>query len=229
MILEAAAEGGESAAKSLEQLCETYWFPLYAYARRRGLSIEDAEDVTQGFFQRLLEKGYLRNADPRKGKFRAYLITGFRNFITEDWRRRSAEARGGKVRIIAIDSENAEALLSESGRGDIEEQLAFDHDWAISLFRRALSRLRAECADKEERQKRHEVLSRFLTDNGDAVSYREAARVLGMSDDSVKMSVSRMRRRFKEVLREEVAHTVAKPEDLEEEFRYLVRFFRSGI
>ena len=218
----AASEGDSPEARAaLETLCETYWYPLYVYVRRRGQNEDDARDLTQGFFARLLEKNWVADADPDRGKFRTFLLTALKHYMHDEWDRQRAQKRGGGKLPLSLDFDTAETGYKLEPPDDRTPEDVFDACWADTVMQRARERLRREMLEPGK-EKRFERLEGFVTGEGADVPYREVAEELGMSESAVKVAVYRMRRRFGEILRAEVADTVWRPEDVEPEVRHLL-------
>jgi len=212
---------GKGARPALSKLCELYWDPLYAFVRRQGLSADDAKDLTQGFFTRLLEKNDLAVADPSRGRFRAWLLTAARHYLANEWDRERAKKRGGAQ--LRLPLEDAEAFFSRKHCHGLTPERAYDRRWAEMLLQRVLETLGEEyrLADKESR---FDKLKGTLTrDEGD--SYASIAAELGMEVGAVRIAAFRLRERFKELLHEEILHTVEKPEDVDDELRFLLSTF----
>jgi RNA polymerase sigma-70 factor (ECF subfamily) len=218
-IVLAARDGGSGADGALESLCRIYWPPLYAFARRRGFGPPDAQDLTQEFFARFLEKNYLQSVDRGKGRFRSFLLACFEHFLAKEWRRASAQKRGGRVAFVSFADEALEQRYLEIPAGASPEQL-FEKEWAMTLLDQVLAQLRDEyvAAGKD---RLFDATKVFLTGEKRASSYAELAAGLATTEAALKMCVSRMRQRFGEVLRAEIAHTVASPEDVDDELRAL--------
>ncbi len=215
------AEVSKNQQKALEALCQTYWYPLYGYARRRGYGQQDAEDLTQGFFEFWLTKGCVDRATPQRGKFRAFLITSFKNYLHNDWEKSQARKRGGGSEILSLDLAKAELRFQFAAVPD-DLQRGYDHDWATTVFAAALERLRNDYEASVRKQRVFDLLSPGLWSHGAPASgYAAMAKDLEMSEAAVKMAVSRMRQRFRALLREEVAQTLSDPSDLDAEIRYL--------
>jgi RNA polymerase sigma-70 factor (ECF subfamily) len=222
VVLNAVDASAPDAQEALEKLCCTYWFPLYAYVRRQGHSSEDAQDLTQEFFARLLAKHHLRRANRERGRFRTFLLTSLQSFLRHEWERARAQKRGGGQLAIPWDADRTETRY----RLEVNEQLApdevYDQRWAMALFQLALVRLEQESAAKE-RSIEFEALKRFLsTEPGDG-EYEGVASRLGLSTGTIAVAVHRLRHRYGELVREEVAHTVASASEVEDELRYLAR------
>jgi RNA polymerase sigma-70 factor (ECF subfamily) len=220
LVLAAGRGSRPEASVALATLCETYWYPLYYYLRRRGYRAEEAQDLTQEFFATLLEKGYLKVADPERGRFRSFLLASLNHFLANEWRRRSARKRGGGKPAISLDAESAETRYRQEPAHNLTPEKAYERRWALLLLEKALSTLRDEYA-ASGKAKVFERLSAFLG-GGEHAAYEKAARELDMTEGAVKVAVHRLRRRCREVLRAEVAQTVADPADVDEELRRLM-------
>jgi RNA polymerase sigma-70 factor (ECF subfamily) len=216
----------ESAA-ALETICRAYWYPLYAYARRCGHGVHDAQDLTQEFFSRLLEKRWLDAADREKGRLRTFLIVALKNFMAKEWRRAAAQRRGGRAAHVPLDTDFAESRLAaeSSGAGKIDE--AFDRQWALTLLELSLERLRAEFAGAG-RAGDFEVLKCTLMAARGAIDYAVIATGLGASEGAARVAVHRLRKRFREVYREEISQTLASGAELEDEMRHLAAALAHG-
>ena len=214
-----AAEPGSR--RALGELCETYWYPLYAYVRRRGYRGEDARDLTQAFFTRLLEKNAVGAADPDRGRFRAFLLGALKNFLANEWDREQAQKRGGGRRVLSLDFEAAEGRFSPEPEDPAPPDNAFEREWALEVLQRALQRLREEYAGKGRAQL-FAKLEGCLVPGGATKAYKQLALELAMSEGAVKVAVHRLRSAFREALREEISQTVRGPEELEEELRDLI-------
>jgi RNA polymerase sigma-70 factor (ECF subfamily) len=205
--------------RALAGLCRAYWYPLYAFVRRRGHSPEDARDLTQEFFARLLEKEWLAAVDPQRGRFRSFLLAAMSHFLANEWDRARAQKRGGDQVFVPIDVATAEGRLGREPSTDgSDAERAFERRWALTLLERALERLRAEQDDAG--RARFERLKELLV--GDGGGYGAAAASLGISEGAVKVAVHRLRRQYREAVRREVAQTVLDPESLEDELRALM-------
>jgi len=217
VVLAARGGGADDVARSLESLCEQYWPPLYAFVRHRGHLEHDAQDLTQAFFAKLLEKDWLRAVDPARGRFRAFLLMALKRFLSKDREYTNAQKRGGGLRIIPLDAEFA-CLLADTKASSPES--LFDRQWALTVLQVAMSRLQKEYADAN-RSGDFERLKECLTAERGAIDYVTLAAELGVRPVSARSSVHRMRARFRELFREEVSGTVADPVDVEDEMRAL--------
>ena len=218
-----AAQGGDSpqAEQALETLCRAYWYPLYVFVRRRGQSPEDAEDLVQEFFARLLQKHYLDAVEPERGRFRTFLIMALKRFMANEWDRSRAKKRGGGQELLSLDTALAENRYREECPVEMEADLAFERQWALTLLDEALTRVAAE-QNALGKIAEFELLRPFLTPGSGPVSYGEVARKLGTTEVAVRMAVHRLRRRYRQVFREALAQTVATPPDVDAEMRYLL-------
>jgi RNA polymerase sigma factor (sigma-70 family) len=221
-VLAAGAEASSAAAdEALTTLCETYWYPLYAFLRSRGSSVEDAQDLTQAFFARVLEKHAFRQANPARGRFRSFLLTSLKNFASNEYDRRTTRKRGGGVPLVPLEFDSAEGRfqLLEPSSHDTPERV-FDRQWALTLLNRVLARLKTEMAG-HDRESQFERLKTYLTGDEPQLSYAQTAGDLDMSEGAVKVAVHRLRRRFRDLLRDEIAQTVSSPAEIDDELRHL--------
>lgn len=220
VVLGAQEADSPAGQESLAQLCRQYWPPVYVFIRRRGHSPHDAEDLTQEFFYRLLHKHQLEVVDPRKGRFRTFLLAVLQHFLANEWRHARAQRRGGGRALISLDQLPDFDLSLEPAPGLTPEQ-AYERQWSLTLLSRVIERLRAE-HHAAGLALRFEALKGFLGGDQPESTYAELARKLGTSEGALKMSVSRLRRRYLELLREEVAGLVANPADVVAELRALL-------
>jgi RNA polymerase sigma factor (sigma-70 family) len=219
----AAGDASDTQAReALAALCQTYWPPLYSYLRRHGHDREDAQDLVQGFFARLLERGDVRTADPARGRFRSFLLTALKRYAINEHERATSLKRGGTQLPLSLDFDQAERRDAREPRTDDTPERVFDRRWAAISLDRAVQRLREEC-HRAGNGANAEVLLPYLTESGDLPPYNVAAQTLGLSEGAVKVSVHRLRRRFGAILRLEIAETVLAPEDVEDEVRELIR------
>ena len=206
--------------QALETLCQTYWFPLYAYLRRQGHSCHQAEDYTQAFFVYLLEKRGLRLADPKQGKFRSFLLAALKNFVANELDYVHAQKRGGGEKILSLDIEDAEQKYGLEPIHQLSPEKIFERSWAMTVLNRTMTALQDEFAGKGK-QKLFENLKVYLTVKKSPISYRDAATQLNISEAAVKVTVHRLRKRYRELLRNEIAQTVTTEEEISEEIREL--------
>jgi RNA polymerase sigma-70 factor (ECF subfamily) len=207
------------ATAALAELCGIYWYPLYAYVRRRNVDVHEAEDLTQEFFARLLEKKYLADVDRRKGKFRAFLLAALKHFLANEWRRAHAEKRGGTKVIVSLDAGTAESRYRQEPSHNLTPERLFERQWALTVLDRVLAALQTDWT-AQGKQAIFDRLKPFLASKQSA-GYAQVAAELGMTEGAVKTAVHRLRRRYRELLREEIGQTVASAEEIEGEIRYL--------
>lgn len=207
------------AREALTELCRGYWFPIYAYIRRKGHDADRAADLAQDFFTRLIEKGTLAAADPSKGRFRAFLLADCAFFLADARDREAALKRGGGIRFVPID---AEGRYRAEPVDDLTPEKLFDRAWALSLLAAVVDRLQAEFA-REGKAAAFEVLKVVLTDDPRAIPHAELARRLGTTEGAAQVAVHRLRKRYKALIREVIAQTVADPAEVEDEIRSLFR------
>ena len=226
MVLAAGADATSAGAReALTVLCESYWYPLYAFLRSRGHPVHDAEDLTQAFFAHLLERHALRHADRGRGRFRSFLLTSLTNFAANERDKENAQKRGGGVSAISLEFENAEGRFQlEPATGETPEKV-FDRRWAVTLLDRVLARLTAEMI-RTGKEPQFEQLKTYLIGDQPQLSYAESAGALGISEGAIRIAVHRLRRRFRDLVRDEIAHTVSSPEEIEDELRYLWKAIR---
>lgn len=222
VVLAAQDPQSPRCAEALERLCRQYWPPIYAFIRRRGHEPTDAQDLTQGFFARLLEKNYLQAADAAKGKFRTLLLTAVTRFLINERERALAQKRGGGAVHLPLEADHAEQSYRVELADPATPETIYERRYAETLLEAVLGRLRREFEAAGESE-RFEVLKPFLAAERQAPSGAEVAARLGLSETAVYSAVHRLRRRYGELLREEVANTVARPEEIEDELRHLAR------
>ena len=210
----------------MEELCRTYWYPLYAYVRRLGHPVEEAQDLTQEFFARLIEKQWLADADRRKGRFRTFLLTALNHFLANEWRHSHAAKRGGGKRLISLD-DTTEARYAQEPACHLTPEKIYDRRWAMSLFDRALRRLREEyvAADKTGL---YDHLKEFLSAEARDGEYDRLGLELEMSAGAVAAAVHRLRQHYRQLVREEVTQTVETPADVDDEVRALLAALGGG-
>jgi RNA polymerase sigma-70 factor (ECF subfamily) len=224
VVLSAREANSPQSSAALEALCRSYWYPLYAHVRRQGYAPHDAQDLTQEFFARLLQKHYLDAAAREKGRFRTFLLVALKRFLANEWDRRHAQKRGGFTAVVSIDQEMAESRFAAEPAHQLQPDVLFDRQWAVTLLDRTMSRLREEYI-ASGRAKLFELLRGCLARDESALPYAEIAVRLNLSEAAVKMAVQRLRARYREILRAEIADTVAAPEEIEEEIRHLFSAF----
>jgi RNA polymerase sigma factor (sigma-70 family) len=224
LVLSAQDRESPRSAEALEKLCRAYWFPLYAYVRRVGHSAHDAEDLTQEFFARLLAKDYLRTVDREKGRFRTFLLVALKRFMANEWDRAHARKRGGFQPVVSIDQELAESRFAAEPTHNLQPDVLFDRQWAMTLLARTLTRLQEEYT-ATGRASLFEHLQSCVVKDETALPYAEIAARLNLTEAAVKVAVHRLRVRYREILRAEIADTLASPEEAEEELRHLFSVF----
>lgn len=221
VVLTAGDHSSVRAADALEKLCRTYWFPLYAFVRRKGYSPEDAQDLTQGFFARFLEKDYLAQVAREKGKFRSFLQASLTHFLSDERDRAHAAKRGGGKTIVSLDADEAEGRYRLEPANNLNAEKIFERRWALMLLDAARERLRAEYAAAGH-TRRFAILETFLPGEQGKRTYAEAAAELGVAAGTAKWEVHQFKKRYRELLRAEIAHTVSSPDQIDEEARYLI-------
>lgn len=219
-IVLAVAAPGRMRQDALDKLCRAYWRPVYVYARRRGLAVPDAEDAAQSFFAAMLGRGFFEKADPERGKFRAFLLTAFRHHLANLHETAQAQKRGGGATVIAIDAVEAEAELAWSAAAPLDPDAGFDRTWALTIMERAIARLEEEQA-KAGRAAQFAALRHLLGAPAGAGEYDRLAQELGLARATVPVLVHRLTKRYRELIRGEIAETVATPTDVDAELRHL--------
>ena len=223
-VIRAGRADSVSAREALSELCQTYWYPLYCFVRRQGRTPHEAEDLTQGFFARLLEKNFVGDARQERGKFRSFLLTAFKGFLANEWDRQHTQKRGGFQTAVEIDQAMAEARLDAELKQELTPEKLFERQWALMMLERTMAQLREEYIDTG-RAKLFEHLSAGLAQDQSAVSYAEIARELRLTEASIKQASYRLRARYREILRGEIAKTVSSPQEIDEELRFLFACF----
>ena len=221
VVLTAGQSSSSQAAEALEKLCRTYWYPLYAYVRRRGNGVSDAQDLTQDFFYRLLDRDWLAQVDRRKGKFRSFLLMAMNHFLANEWDRAKRVKRGGRVFFQSYEDDACEQRYREEANLDRSPEQLYEQRWAMALLETVLARLRGEATVAGRLEQFHE-LKGFLTGEKRSITYADLAAKLSTTEAALKMAVQRLRHRYGELLREEIANTVANPSEVEDELRHLM-------
>src|SRR5437867_6197716 len=219
-VLLARKPDSTQAHEALAKLCQRYWYPLYVFVRRQGQSPEDAQDLVQGFFARLLEKHFLKDADPEKGRFRSFLLIALRRFMANEWDRANRLKRGGGHEVISLDEQDTEARYQTEPADEMSPERAYEHQWAMTILEQVLDRLEGEFLTAGKSRLFGE-LKVYLSGESVRSSYSEIGSRLGMTVAAVKIAVHRLRQRYRELLRMEIANTVATPEAIEDEIRDL--------
>lgn len=221
VVMKAAQQDSPGAEEALEKLCQTYWYPLYAFIRWRGNSHHEAEDLTQGFFACLVDKNHLKDITVEGGKFRSYLLTLLKRFLANDWNRECAQKRGGGKTILSLDDQDAATRYAGEPADHSTPETLFERRWAMTLLNQVMDRLRADrtAAGKGEL---FEALRGHLSGAEKSVPHAELGARLGMSEGAIKKAVHDLRKRYGNLLRAEIAATVSDPEEVEEEIRHLI-------
>ncbi len=221
MVLAARSDDSGAARHALEELCRTYWYPLYTYIRRQGYSPEDAQDLAQGFFERVLERNFFGHADREKGRFRAFLLTLLKHYISDQRDRERALKRGGGAKFISLEAQAAEQRYALEPVETMSPDKLFERSWAVTVLGQAEARLRQEF-ERAEKLELYEQLKDCEGGGGRARSYADIGSRLGMSESAIKGAAFRFRQRKAELVREVIAQTVARVTDIEDEIRYLL-------
>src|SRR5437667_1881708 len=222
LVLSAGRPASPASAAALSTLCQRYWYPLYVYVRRTIRDIDEARDLTQEFFARLLEKNTLAHADPERGRFRSFLLTALKHFLINEWEKGQAQKRGGGRTTLALDFEAKDSTFSlEPSHAWTPERL-YERQWALTLLDQVLAQLRQEYTAAGKGQL-FETLKTCLAGENSTATYADVARPLGMTEGAVKVAAHRLRKRYRELLRQEVAQTVADENEVEDEMRSLFR------
>jgi len=220
VVVSAGGSDTTGARDALARLCQTYWYPLYAYVRRRGNSAHDAQDLTQAFFAHVLERQTLAAADPERGRFRSFLLGAMNHFLINEWHRARAQKRGGGSQTLSLDLAAAEERFDLEPVDHLSPDKIFEKQWALTLLGEVLNRLEAEY-QREGRGGLFAALQQTLMGSRESQPYSELAVKLGMNENAIKVAVHRLRRRYRELVRDEIAGTVARTRDIEEEMRHL--------
>jgi DNA-directed RNA polymerase specialized sigma24 family protein len=220
VVLSAGRKSSPQSDLALAELCQTYWYPLYAYVRRQGLNKEDAEDTVQAFFGRFLEKNYLEGLSAEQGKFRAFLLASLKHFLANERDKANRLKRGGGVQHLSLDWESAEDHYHLEPADTANPERAFDREWALALLERVITRLRDECA-AEGKAALFEQAKGFLMVGEAVIPYAEAAKELGVEEGAMRVAVHRLRKEYRRILRDEIAQTLSDVSQVEEELRSL--------
>lgn len=220
MVLSAGRKSSPQSDQALADLCQAYWFPLYAYVRRRGHTKEDSEDLVQAFFARFLEKNYLEGLAAERGKFRAFLLASLKHFLANEWDKSQRQKRGGGALHLSLDWQTAEERLQHEPPDHATPDRIFDREWALALLEQVITRLRAEC-DAEGKAALFDQAKGYLMIGEQAIPYPEAARSLGLDEGAVRVAVHRLRKRYRELLRDEIAGTLSDPTQVQQELQSL--------
>lgn len=222
IVADAGHQSAPGSQGALAELCETYWMPLYVYARRRVSDVAEAQDLTQAFFVSFLEKNIPAAADPERGRFRSFLLTAFKNFMAKEWDRDRAKKRGGGKQPLSLNFDAAESGFVAVSAPDLTPEQNYDRQWALMLLERIMNQLAAAHASEVDR---FQLLKVFLLSDSPGLSYEDAATKLDISNAAVRKAVSRLRQEYRQLLRDEIEQTVASPELVDEEIRRLFSAF----
>jgi RNA polymerase sigma-70 factor (ECF subfamily) len=220
VVLTAGRKSSPDSDRALAELCQTYWYPLYAFVRRRGHSKEEAEDQVQAFFERFLARNYLGGLASERGRFRAFLLASLKHFLANEWDKANRLKRGGHIEHLSLDWQDADDRYHLEPPDLASPDRLFDREWALALLARVVDRLAGECA----RDGKAELFARaktFLTLGSAAIPYATAARELGVDEGALRVAVHRLRKRYRELLRDEIAQTLTDPAAVEEELKSL--------
>ncbi len=220
VVITAGQSDSTRAQAALERLCRTYWYPLYAYVRRRGYSPHDAQDLTQGFFARLLERESLASADPHRGRFRTFLLTALNHFLVNEWQKGRARKRGGGCQVLSLDWAAAENRFDLEPADPFTPDKMFDKQWALTLLAEVLKRLEHEYQGKGKSEFFAALKSTLLGDR-ESQPYGELAARLDLNEGAVRVAVHRLRKRYRQLIRDEIANTLERSQDVEAEMRHL--------
>lgn len=221
LVLAAGRRGTVESNSALERLCKSYWPPLYAYVHRCVSNLQEAQDLTQAFFERMLEREYLKDADPLRGRFRSFLLTAFKHFLSKEWEKAKAEKRGGAVHRISLDFDSHSSPLPNDSQ---TPEKIFEREWAVTLLARVMHRLQRDM-ERSGKGRQFELLKHFLNGDGADFTFADVAAELGQSEAAARMAASRLRQRYRELLRDEIAQTLTSKDDIDDEIRSLFAAF----
>jgi RNA polymerase sigma factor (sigma-70 family) len=224
VVLAAGRRHTPQSDHALEELCRSYWFPLYAYVRRRGHAKEEAEDLVQAFFARFLAKNYLEGLSAERGRFRAFLLASLKHFLANEWDKSQRQKRGGGATHLSLDWQTADSKFQVAATSEPSPDQAFDREWALALLSKVIERLQAECA-ADGKAKLFEQLKVFLAEGKGETAQTEVAKALGMGEGAVRVAVHRLRKRYRQLLRDEIANTLSEPSMVDEEIGALFGAF----
>jgi RNA polymerase sigma factor (sigma-70 family) len=220
LVVKAGRQTSLDSERALAELCQSYWYPLYAYVRRQGETREDAEDLTQAFFARFLQKNYLEGLAAERGKFRAFLLAALKHFLANEWDKAHRQKRGGGVLHLSLDWQNADDRFHLEPADPTNPEREFDREWALALLEHVIAKLSEECR-AEGKAALFEQAKGYLMVGESAIPYADAGKTLGMEEGAVRVAVHRLRKRYREILRGEIAQTLADPSQVDEELRSL--------
>ena len=210
--------------EALSRLCESYWHPLYCYVRHQGISVEDAQDLVQGFFARLIEKNSLKDFERSESKFRSFLLVSLNNFLANEWNRAKAQKRGGGKPMLSLDVGSGEGRYIPEATSDLSPEKLYEKRWAMALLDKVVARLKAEYSSVGKSEL-FRLFVEYLVPGTSRTPYRKIASQVGMSEGAVKVAIHRLRKRYREILRDEVAQTLTDNEKVEDEIKYLFTLF----
>ncbi len=222
VVLAAGGREDSGSQQALAELCQAYWYPVYAYVRRRVSDVQEAQDLTQEFFARLLEKHSIESADPSRGRFRAFLLTACKRFLVNQWHKARAAKRGGGQIPLSLDFDSGESKYVVEAVDTLTADRLYERQWALALLARVMERFREEFANKQK-EPHFEQLKQFISGSMGTEAYRAAADVLGISEGAVKVAAHRLRTRYRDLLRSEIGQTVEEPKDVDDEIRSLFK------
>ncbi len=228
LVLAAGNNADDDSDSALAELCTQYWSPLYAYARRRGYNADDARDLTQAFFVKLLENRDLQAADQTRGRFRTFLLAAMKNFISGQWRKDNAQKRGGAVELLPLDFDSAEQSYGLEPFHELTPEAVYERRWALSLLDHAVTDLQIQYT-RDGKAELFAALKGFLGSEQDVLPYAELSQQVGLSEGSLRTAVSRLRSRWRTRIRELVAETVDSEADVQDELRILISSFDSSL
>jgi RNA polymerase sigma factor (sigma-70 family) len=221
-VLTAGREHSPQSEQALDRLCRSYWYPIYAFVRRHDHSPADAQDLTQEFFFQLLKRGDLAGVQPGRGRFRWFLLAALKHFLANEWHKLQTQKRGGDRTIISFDTLSAESRYRLAQSRDLSPEVLYERSWALTLLDQARERLCGEYANSGKTE-RFQLLEQFLPGEQSDLSYAEAGQQLALTESAIKSEVYRLKKRYRTLLRTGVAHTVAAPEEIDDEIRYLAK------
>lgn len=222
LVLQARDKQSAQSSEALADLCQAYWYPLYVFIRKRSRDAHEAQDLTQGFFARLLEKDFLLDVTPERGRFRAFLLAAIKHYAANEWERARAKKRGGDRQHYSqdFDWESGESRFLNEPTHDLTAERLFDREWALALLKRVLDRLRDEQV-AEGKGDSFAVLQTFLTVDRNNADYSQTAKSLNSNEAAIRVTVHRLRKRYRHILRDEISQTVVNRSDLDDEIRHL--------